>query len=266
MELCGRPGVRAASVIVPLTLAGCASTMVAMSGFLSPEAARAYAALSPYEFVKKRFYTESEGGVLKSVADGLEAVNKALPGEPAKARAQSSRGRSEFDDALSLVTWPAYFNDTNYMQLLRPRGDLMRYCEAQGGKLKTVSADSGDPLRFVRRDPVIAFVDAHAHVMRNLAAQGAYGGYAEIQDKVATNVGEQMAMEARAFNRAAESWFSIKGYQTAQKLQGLGTFSCEGSDGSKWAASVLSTTLYAQQAASSMSRLAIRIYEPKPGK
>jgi hypothetical protein len=249
-----------------VALQGCASTLVAMSGFLSPEEARTYAGLAPYEFVKKRFYTEAQGGVLTSIADGLEAVNKAIPGGSSTQRPGSERRRPEFDDDQALVTWPAYFTDQNYLQLLRPKGDLMRYCEAQGGKLKVLGVDSSDPLRFVRRNPSVAFAEAHAETFRSLAAQGAYGGYAEIQDKMATVVGEQMAIEAQAFNRAAEGWFSIKGYQAAQKLQGFGTFQCEGADGAKWAASILSTTLHAQQAASSMSRLAIRIYRPVAGR
>lgn len=249
-----------------VTVPGCTSTLVAMTGFLSPEEALTYAGLSPYEFVKRRFYTEAQGDVLTSIADGLEAVNKVIPGGSGTQRPRRERRRPEFYDDHALVTWPAYFTDQNYLQLLRPKVDLMRYCEAQGGKLKVLSLDGSDPLRFVRRSPSLAFAEAHAETFRSLSAQGAYGGYAEIQDKMATVVGDQMALEAQMFNRASEGWFSIKGYQAAQKLQGLGTFQCERASGAMWAASILSTTLHAQQAASSMSRLAIRIYTPVAGR
>lgn len=262
--------VRAAwvSCFAVVVLAGCSTALIAMSGFLTPEEARNYAALKPYEFVKRRFFTEEQGGVLKSVANTLEAVNKAIPGEPSPTRISSTeRRRAEAVDEANMVTWPAYFTDENYLQLLRPKADLKRYCEAREGKFKTLSADRTDPLQFVRVDPQMAFDDAYARVTRSLAAQGAFVGYEELRGRVATNVGNEIAIESKAFNRSMESLFSAKGYQMAQKLEGFGTFLCESKDGSTWAASVFSTTLYARQAnnslTSSMSRLAITVYAPK---
>jgi hypothetical protein len=249
-----------------IALSGCASALVAMTGFLNAESARSYAPLKPYEFVKRRFFTEEESRFGRSVGNAVEGLVKAFPANFPK-HTGDGRRRPEALDEANMVTWPAYFTDENYFQLLRPVADLKRYCEAREGKFKTLSVDRTDPLQFARNDPQAAFADAYGRVLQSLAAQRAYAGFEELRGQVAMNVGTEIAAEARTFNRTMEGIFSVKGYQMAQRLDGFGTFACEGNDGSTWLASVFSTTIYASQASnslsSSMSRLAIRVYEPK---
>ena len=256
-----------ALVPASVVLAGCASVLVSASGVLSEEQAPAYAGLAPFEFVKRRFFDEEQTKVLDSIENATRGFANAvdrLSGRRPGATADSPR-KPEVRAGTTTVTWPAYFTDTNYVQLVRPTAELRRYCKAQSGQWKVLEPYLDDPLVTLRRDPVEAFLDAQARVMRNLRSRGAFVGFEELRDVVASDVGTQMAEEAAQRNRRVQSLFSAEGFRYAQRLDAFGLFACKQSEGSGWLASVLPATLIARdgsnQLDSSMARLAIRTYD-----
>jgi hypothetical protein len=254
-------------LIVAVSLTGCAATMAAASGVLTAEQAPSYAGLKPFVFVKRRFFDEERTPVL----DGIEGAVRGYANLIDKVNGRRQRNtfdesrKSELRSDVALVTWPAYFTNVNYVQLVRPVAELRRYCAARSGQWKVVERNTDDPLVALRSNPVATFLDAHARVHRNLAARGAYVGFEEVRELIATDVGVEMAEEAAQANRRLESLFSTEGLRYAQRLDAFGLFSCEQSDGYHWQVSVLPATLLARNSRndleSSMARLAIRTYD-----
>ena len=125
-----------------------------------------------------------------------------------------------------------------------------------------------DPLATLRQDPVVAFLDAQARVKRHFKATGAYAGFEEIRDVIASDVGVQMAEEAAQRNRRVAWLFSAEGMRYAQRLDAFGMFACDQGGGKRWLASVVPAVLVGRDEASqldtSMARLAIRIYQRRP--
>jgi hypothetical protein len=250
-------------------LAGCASVASTTSGVLTDEQARRYAALPPFDFVQRRFFEEEKTKILDAIESAAKgyanAINRLQGRKPV---AEDSIRKPELSTELSMVTWPAYFTDKNYVQLARPAVELRRYCQAAAGQWSVVERYADDPLATLRQDPVVAFLDAQARVARHFKATGAYAGFEEMRDVIASDVGVQMAEEAAQRNRRVAWLFSAEGMRYAQRLDAFGMFVCEQGGGKRWLASVLPAVLVgrdeANQVDTSMARLAIRVYQRRP--
>lgn len=249
-----------------LALTGCAS----MGGVLTAEQAPRYKDLAPFEFVRLRFHDEARSGVMdaidgavKGYADAISRLQRKPVSPP-----PSQMHKPELAADASLVTWPAYFTDANYVQLVRPAAELKRFCEARSGQWRNVDRYTDDPLAVLRSNPIAVFLDAHARVTRHLTAQGAFVGFEEMREVIATDVGVEMADEAAQSNRRVDKLFSVEGFRYAQRLDAFGLFMCEQREGGTWWASTLPATLVARDSSnamdSSMVRIAIRVYAARP--
>ena len=251
-------------------LTACASSSSQSNGLLSAEQAARYSTLAPFEFVRLRFYDEARTGVMDAVESAVkgyaDAINR-LQRRPPLEASKSTR-KPELAAEASIVTWPAYFTDSNYVQLVRPAAELKRFCEAKGGQWRSLERYTDDPLAVLRANPIAVFIDAHARATRYLVSRGSFAGYEELRDVIATDVGAEMAEEAAASNRRVDRLFSAEGFRYAQRLDAFGLFSCDLSGQSAWWVSILPATLVSRDpsnaADSSMVRMAIRTYVAKP--
>lgn len=251
-------------------LGGCAAAGALGGSVLTPEQAPRYAALAPFEFVRLRFFDEARTGAMDAIETAVkgyaDAINR-LQRRPVTAASSSVR-KAEIAPDASMVTWPAYFTDVNYVQLVRPAVELKRFCEARGGSWRTLERYADDPLTVLRSNPIAVFLDAQARVKRHFAAQGAFAGFEELRDVLASDVGSEMAEEAAWTNRRIDRLFSAEGFRYAQRLDAFGLFSCEQSGWGTWWASTLPATLVSRDpsnaADSSLVRIAIRVYASKP--
>lgn len=267
-RLSTRSTVLAGAVLAAMT--ACASSGGQGSGLLSPEQAARYSALAPFEFVRLRFYDEARTGVMDAVESAVkgyaDAINRLQRRPPLEA--SKSVRKPELAAEASMVTWPAYFTDSNYVLLVRPAAELKRFCEAKGGQWRSLERHSDDPLAALRANPIAVFLDAHARATRYLVARGSFSGYEELREVVATDVGAEMAEEAASSNRRVDRLFSAEGFRYAQRLDAFGLFSCEQPRSGSWWVSVLPATLISRDPSnapdSSMVRIAIRVYATKP--
>jgi hypothetical protein len=257
---------RVLAATLSLLLPACTSALVSLSGVLTPEDATSYASFPPEVFVKKRFFEESQTPVLDAVENAVDRYAKtvnAIQGHSTTPTYTSRKPEISMDGAM--VTWPAYFSDSNYIQLLRPVVELKRYCLARNQEWQLIETYSDDPVMAYKTDPVGVFLDTQNRVTRMLAARGAYVGFEEIRTVVAANVGREMMEESERRNQYMARAYSEQGLRYAVKLNAFGVFRCAAADESgNWYASVLPTTLFPNdpntQLTSSMMRIAVRIY------
>lgn len=243
-------------------LAGCASSRPG----LTEAQLKPYVALAPFDFVRRRFFDEQ----LTPTQDGLESAAKRYADFMAKLSVQTppapnlSERKPEISAELNLVTWPAYFTDVNWRALVRPAAELASFCRARGGEWAVVESYLDDPVASLRRDPMEAYLDAHARVMRSLTARRAYAGFEEVRSVMAENVGREMAEEAQWANRRIDKVFSTEGFRYAQRSGAMGLYQCKEAQGRTWWVSVVPATLVgrSKDVSTSMARLSIRVFEP----
>jgi hypothetical protein len=151
------------SVLVVTQLGACASTLRNVAGPMSAQDAQAYAHLPPQGFVRRRFYDEEINGVqdgVDSFLDKMMAFQRSM-GTPNPHENKPRNYRPAYLEKESVVIWPAYFTDTNYRQLLRPRGDLQSYCESiSRGRWVLTQPYNQDPIAESMTDPLAAYVGA----------------------------------------------------------------------------------------------------------
>ena len=252
--------------VILLLLSACTSVLVSLSGVLTPEAAKSYASLSPEIFVQKRFFEESQTPVMDAVENAADRFSKAINAMQRHSMPTTSTSRKpEVSMDGMMVTWPAYFSDSNTIQLLRPIVELKNYCLGRNQDWQLIEKYSGDPVLAYKSDPIRVFLDTQNRVTRMLADRGAFVGFEEIRTVVAANVGREMMEEAELRNQYMARTYSQKGLGYAIKLNAFGVFRCTSADESRsWYVSILPTTLFPSdlnnQLTSSMLRIALRIY------
>jgi hypothetical protein len=224
------------TVLLVFCVTSCASTLRSWSGHMAPDEVSKYASMSPEEFVKTHFYTE-ELGVFDSISDGLTKFNSKLGVEDRSTNKRPTRPALSEDGRMVLSV--AYYNDTNYHQLTRPRQNLELYCAAaRRGQWQQVQAYEENPIAAAQKNLVSVYTGAELQTLEDLRRRNAYLGNEQVQEQMATNTAILATRDAAALNQQIAAAYGAKGFRAALEEGAFGVFRCDEGTNS-WSVSVL---------------------------
>jgi hypothetical protein len=201
---------------------------------MDSEKATEYAAMSPQEFVKTRFYTED--------LNFLDHLSLKLGEDNSHPDRRPNRPTISADGRLVISV--AHYNDVNYHELTRPRQNLQRYCEtARRGQWQQVQGYDDDPVAAAKLDLATVYSEAELASLELLRSQNGGAGYAPAEDQIAAHAATLATAEMAARNNLIAAAYAGSGFRNAIDQGAFGVFQCNEST-SSWSVSVLPDKLY----------------------